>query len=214
MRANQKSAKRDVYAPFPAQPTGIKGFKQRMWRAANTISWQTGKRDDRVRNKSSLIGKQALTCQDLPCCFTVLFPRGKKQRKMLMRSIMFNSLKLNSVADGLVGQVTVLGWLRQPICTSLKGSYDAFLKIIILCIWCNRICWHALMFKKTLFSNTVHYCRPSMPRLSQTLRFLQSPSFRQSTVCSDWPTGTVHCDWPNTASTSRKCNAPFHNREL
>ncbi len=29
-----------------------------------------------------------------------------------------------------------------------KGSYDAFLKIIILCIWCNRICWHDLMFKK------------------------------------------------------------------
>ncbi len=21
-----------------------------------------------------------------------------------------------------------------------------------------------------------------------------------STVCSDWPTGTVHCDWPNTTS--------------
>ncbi len=30
----------------------------------------------------------------------------------------------------------------------LKGSYDAILKIIIWCIWCNRICWHALMFKK------------------------------------------------------------------
>ncbi len=30
----------------------------------------------------------------------------------------------------------------------LKGSYDAFLKIIIFCIWCNRICCHALMFKK------------------------------------------------------------------
>ncbi len=27
----------------------------------------------------------------------------------------------------------------------LKGSYDAFLKKII---WCNRICWHALMFQK------------------------------------------------------------------
>ncbi len=27
----------------------------------------------------------------------------------------------------------------------LKGSYDAFLNIII---WCNRICWHGLMFKK------------------------------------------------------------------
>ncbi len=29
-------------------------------------------------------------------------------------------------------------------------------------------------------SNTVHYCRSSMPRLSQTLRFLQSPSFWQA----------------------------------
>ncbi len=35
------------------------------------------------------------------------------------------------------------------------------------------------MFKKHIFSNTVH-CRSSMPRLSQTLRFLQSPSFRQA----------------------------------
>ncbi len=34
--------------------------------------------------------------------------------------------------------------------------------------------------KKThYFSNTVHYCRSSMPRLSQTSRFLQSPSFQQ-----------------------------------
>ncbi len=34
--------------------------------------------------------------------------------------------------------------------------------------------------KTHYFSNTVHYCRSSMPRLSQTLRFLQSPSFRQA----------------------------------
>ncbi len=34
--------------------------------------------------------------------------------------------------------------------------------------------------KNTLFSNTVHYCRSSMLRLSQTLHFLQSPSFRQA----------------------------------
>ncbi len=60
----------------------------------------------------------------------------------------------------------------------LRGHMMIFLKIIILCIWCNRICCHAL--KKTLFSNTVHYCSSSMPRLSQTLRFLQSPSFRQA----------------------------------
>ncbi len=33
--------------------------------------------------------------------------------------------------------------------------------------------------KTHYFSNTVHYCRSSMARLSQTLRFLQSPSFRQ-----------------------------------
>ncbi len=26
---------------------------------------------------------------------------------------------------------------------SLKGPYDAILKIIILCIWCSRICCHA-----------------------------------------------------------------------
>ncbi len=34
--------------------------------------------------------------------------------------------------------------------------------------------------KTHYFSNTVHYCRSSMLRLSQTLRFLQSPSFRQA----------------------------------
>ncbi len=33
--------------------------------------------------------------------------------------------------------------------------------------------------KTHYFSNTVHYCRSSMPRLSQTFSFLQSPSFRQ-----------------------------------
>ncbi len=33
-----------------------------------------------------------------------------------------------------------------------------------------------------------------------------------SAVCSDWPTGTMHCDWPNTTSTSRKCT--IHNRKL
>ncbi len=34
--------------------------------------------------------------------------------------------------------------------------------------------------KTHYFSNAVHYCMSSMPRLSQTLRFLQSPSFRQA----------------------------------
>ncbi len=34
--------------------------------------------------------------------------------------------------------------------------------------------------KTHYFSNTVHYCSSSMPRLSQTHRYLQSPSFRQA----------------------------------
>ncbi len=46
--------------------------------------------------------------------------------------------------------------------------------LIILCIWCNRICWHALMFKKHIIFLYI------MPRLSQTLSFLQSPSFWQA----------------------------------
>ncbi len=77
--------------------------------------------------------------------------------------------------------VKIIDFSFMPkIIRTLKGSYDAILKIIILCIWCNRICWHALMFKKHYFSNTVHYCSSSMPRLSQTCSFLQSPSFRQA----------------------------------
>ncbi len=84
---------------------------------------------------------------------------------------------------------------RWQLCVAyrLKGSYDAFLKIIILCIWCNKICWHALMFKKhiifqILYIIVVPLCPASIKR--------------------------VVCDWPNTTSTRRKCNAPYHNREL
>ncbi len=56
----------------------------------------------------------------------------------------------------------------HPMFFLLRGLYDAFLKIIILCIWCNRICWHALMLKKHIIFKILHYCRFSMPRLSQT----------------------------------------------
>ncbi len=53
------------------------------------------------------------------------------------------------------------GSFKWSMISFLKGSYNAFLKIIVLCIWCNSICWHALLLK-----NTVHYCSSSMPRLS------------------------------------------------
>ncbi len=52
-------------------------------------------------------------------------------------------------------------WFKKNIC------------IIISALTCFNV-------KKThSFSNTVHYCRSSMPRLSQTRHFLQSPSFQQ-----------------------------------
>ncbi len=52
----------------------------------------------------------------------------------------------------------------------LKGSYDAFLKIIILRFWCNRICWHALMFKKHILFQILYIivgplCPASLKRL-------------------------------------------------
>ncbi len=61
--------------------------------------------------------------------------------------------------------------------------------------------------KTHYFSNTVHYCSSSMPRLSQTHRFFTKPLLQTSAVCSDWPTDPVYCDWPNTTSTCRKCKA-------
>ncbi len=71
------------------------------------------------------------------------------------------------------------------------------------------------MFKKhIIFSNTVHYCSSSMPRLSQTLRFLQSPSFRQAQSALIGQLTQCIVIEPNTTSTRRKCNVPFHNREL
>ncbi len=73
----------------------------------------------------------------------------------------------------------VLPWLRCidiafPSIYSLKGSYDAFLKIIILCIWCNRICWHALMYCQILYIIVGPLCPVSLSH------FLQSPSFQQA----------------------------------
>ncbi len=63
---------------------------------------------------------------------------------------------------------------------SMFDAYDVLLKIIILCIWFNRICWLASNVQKTHYlSNTVHYIilGPLCP--ASLKRFLQSPSFRQ-----------------------------------
>ncbi len=85
--------------------------------------------------------------------------------------------------------------------------------IIIWYIWCNRICWHALMFKKHYISHTVHYCRSSLPGFSQKLCFLQSPSFWQAQSA---PIGQL--TWcvviGRTPQAALESNAPFHNREV
>ncbi len=50
----------------------------------------------------------------------------------------------------------------------LKGSYDAFSNINILYICCNRICWHALMFKKKKHTHKTLCCDPPSLYLSRT----------------------------------------------
>ncbi len=58
----------------------------------------------------------------------------------------------------------------------LKGSYDAFLKIIILCIWCNRICWHALMFKKHIIFQILYIIvGPLCPTSLKRVVFYKAP---------------------------------------
>ncbi len=67
-------------------------------------------------------------------------------------------------------------------------------------VWYNRICWHALMFiKHIIFQILYIIVGPLCPTLSNA-SFSTKSLLLTSAVCSDWPTGTVHCDWPNTTS--------------
>ncbi len=61
---------------------------------------------------------------------------------------------------------------------SIKGVIWCFCKDHYFCVFGVTVCCHVQ--KTHSFSNTVHYCRSSMTRLSQTHCFLQSPSFRQA----------------------------------
>ncbi len=85
-----------------------------------------------------------------------------------------------------IKQYTVLfsniTWARvllfPNICTTanviLKGSYDVAKKYII---WCSAMFMRFKVQKTHYFPHTVHCCCSSMPRLSETHRFLQSSSF-------------------------------------
>uniref|UniRef100_A0A672T7N1 Discs, large (Drosophila) homolog-associated protein 1b n=1 Tax=Sinocyclocheilus grahami TaxID=75366 RepID=A0A672T7N1_SINGR len=72
------------------------------------------------------------------------------------------------------------GLLASPKFRSRNESYmramSTISQNIILCIWCNEMCLCGLRFKKHYFPHTVHYCFFSMPRLSETRRFLQISS--------------------------------------
>ncbi len=119
----------------------------------------------------------------------------------------------NSTTDCNCRFQTDMATKRQNIRTAaLKRSYDAILKIIF-CVF--GVTEYVDIVQKThYFSNTVHYCSSTMPRLYQMCHFSTKPFLPTSAVCSDRPADTVHCDWPNTTSARPKCNAPYHNRDL
>ncbi len=59
--------------------------------------------------------------------------RASIAETLMQRHISTNLMKKQLIPD--------LGWPTSISANVLlKGSYDAILKIIILCIWCNRIC--------------------------------------------------------------------------
>ncbi len=94
----------------------------------------------------------------------------------------------------------------------VKGSYDAFLKIL-LCIWHNRICWQDLMFRKYIIFQIMYISvRPLCPAsLKHFVFYKVPPSDKHSLLwLASWQ--CVVIGW--TPSTSRKCNAPFHYCEL
>ncbi len=79
------------------------------------------------------------------------------------------------VCDLIAVQIQNAGVFHPP--PVLKGSYDAFLKIIILCIWCNRICWHALMFKKHIIFQILYIIvSPLCPASLKRFVFYKAPS--------------------------------------
>ncbi len=73
-----------------------------------------------------------------------------------------------------------------------KGSYNAILNIIILCIWCKRISWHDFMFKKHIIFQILYIIVGPLCPASNT-SFSTKSLLQTSAVCSDWPTDPVQC---------------------
>ncbi len=76
------------------------------------------------------------------------------------------------------------------VIAALKGSYDAILKIIILCIWCNIICWHNLMFKKlNIFQILYIIVVPLCPASLKCVVFYKVPLSNKCSLLwlANWP---------------------------
>ncbi len=104
-------------------------------------------------------------------------------------------------------------WLFEvaEVVKNLKGSYDAILKIII---WCNRICWHALMFKNHIIIPILYIIvGPLCPASLKRLIFNKDhPSDKRSLLwLANWHSALWLAEHHKPLW---KCNAPFHNREL
>ncbi len=86
-----------------------------------------------------------------------------------------------------------------------------FLKIIILCIWYNRICWHALIFKKHIIFQILYIivgplCLASLKRF---VFYKVPPSDKHSLL---WLANWHSALWlAEHHKPRRKCNAPLHN---
>ncbi len=74
--------------------------------------------------------------------------------------------------------------------TLYRGHMMLFLNIIIFRIWCNRICWHALMFKKHIIFKILHIiigplCPSSLKRF---IFYKDPPSDKHSLLwLANWP---------------------------
>ncbi len=71
-------------------------------------------------------------------------------------------------------------WLYSCLEHKLKGSYGVIFKIII---WCNRICWHALMFKKHIIFQILYIVVvPLIGQLTQCFVIGRTPQARVGNV--------------------------------
>ncbi len=72
----------------------------------------------------------------------------------------------------------------------LNGSYNVFLKIIILSIWCNRICWHTLMLKKLILFQILYIIvGPLCPAALKCFVFYKAPPSDKHSLLwlANWP---------------------------